>query len=99
MASPLPLVVTLVSWPEVGLAFAVAAGVGGGAGEELDRERGARRAVQRAGDRGAVGRSEDRIVLQVVGAACRVAGVVSGHAVGPRSIPNRRWRRSSCPEC
>ena len=66
-------------------ARSVAAGMGAGGAEELDAVGRVRVALQRAGNQGVGactdGAAEHRVVLQVVGTAVDVAGIVAGDAV------------------
>src|SRR5262249_3998525 len=69
---------------EVALTFPIAGGINRGAGVEVESEGGARRAVERAEDRGggaSGGRFEYGEVLQVVRAVIPVAQVVLGDTV------------------
>src|SRR5262249_34823465 len=72
--------------PEVALTFPVAARIGSGAREDLDGERGGRRAVQRPADAGRRHRADHREVLQPIRADVDVGAVVRGYAVRPDEI-------------
>ena len=86
-----PASVVTVVVAQIPLAFAVAGGIGRGAAEEFDAERGAGGAVQRAlhadlpAARGGPG--QHGVILQSVRARIAIAAVVRGHAVDPQVDP------------
>jgi len=70
-----------------GFAFPIPRGIAGGVTEELDGEGGVGCAVQRSSHCVGVGRSQHRVVLEVVRASVTITGVVGCNPITPPSMP------------